>query len=593
MLFQILLGLTYSARTDEITAWTFNEQRVSKNAEIIIRSIDGYGDFYLMIQNTKQYKIFRAFNTFICNATQPAFDYISTYYIDTSNLPQNFPINPNMSGGIYHFTIYNCLSPIRITRITFSFLNTWGRLPFEKYPLLFICWIETGFYLVLFILCLINSLKHRELRVLLHYLILGTVFICTASTATSSLLFLYANDKNDRAKNINQSAISISASVLLCLRNFCLLMLSLFLVSGLSIVYERLKTKKVIMIISLSAIFTIVEFMIDSYISYSFSLGVYSLFFIFFIVLYILFTIFLVNLSSHSLNTLNAHIVMIYSANIDPETTPSYRKKELLETCKRCSIAILLIFVASSILYSVGVFYYFISYLLIAISMAVLVSIICWTCRLRYKMAATYCDDEDAYVINDGNNGNNDQQQNFVQSQFQYQLQEQNPSTNQNANATEVVNANPYSSPYSNPVQSQNQGLQQKSSQIASSLMNADDEKDDDDMSLSSSNGFSEDNNNNTNTNKSNNTNTNKSNNTNTRNNENATANNEINADIGNGNIARNDDTGNNINDAENNNNNNNNGGGNQGNLIPWEYGMKLPPMPQEDFAQNQVHPTD
>lgn len=570
--FNFLLGFVWCADTNSIRSWTFNHQRVSKNAHIIIQKIKGEGDIFLMIQNKNQFTVLSSSKYFICNGSIPLFNHISTHYVNTSILPQSFPINPNMGGGIFYFTLFNCLSSISVKRITFSFLNTWGRLPFEKYPLIYICWIESAFYIVLFILCLINSAKHTELRVTLHYLILGTVFIYTLSIIITSVLFTYANSRSDKGVDINQNIISILSSVLLCLRNFCLLALILFLVSGLSIVYEKISTSRVIMIISISAVFSVAEFLCDSYVSDNFSFGIYSLIYVIFIILYILYGALLLYLAYHSLNTLEAHLSLIYTANIDPNTTPTFRKLELLDRCRKCSIAILLFFVGSSMLYRMGVFYYFISYLIIEIAMSILISIVCWYCRLRYKMAATYCDDEEAYIVNETHNrSQNDQdtddQLDTVPTVFQYNndnnsnnkkhRNSKSPRNSRSQNQSQINN-NDQQNNQSNDQSTDQTNLQQETGNTVSVLTNPYDLKNnindiEDDRSLSSSLSTKSDS--------------------------------EISFESDVNNQSTNNNQNQNENSTQNERSNNS--------LKKWEYGMLLPPMPNEDFSQNQIHPTD
>lgn len=548
--FLFFFPFIYCASNGNIQAWTFKKERVSKNAEIIIHSIKGSGDFNLMIQNKAQHDTLTISKYFLCNSSTPIYQCMSLNPINKSELPQSFLINPNMGAGYYYFTIYNCISPMKIQRITFSFLNSWGRLPFEKYPLIFICWIESAFYLVLLILCLINSLKHTELRVLLHYLIVGTVFIFTLSTIISGVLYTYTNRKSNKVNDINQNAIWITSSILLCLRNFCLLMLILFLVSGLSIIYEIIKVSKILLILLLSALFTVSEFLCDSDVLNDISFSIYAIIYVIFIVLYILYSIFLINLSCHSMNTLEAHLVMIQDANIDPETTPTYRKIELLEHLRKCSIAILLFFVGSSILRRMGIFYYFISYLIIEIAMAILLSLVCWFCRLRYKMAATYYDDEEAYVAKETQNDSqiseySDENSRRLKTVFKYQVS----NDHKNANQSQLENRADGQFNGQRNLQNQTENLVSVlTNQYDIDNDNKDGENDNrdgenDDRSLSSELSF------------------------------------EADAD--------------NQNQNQNENNANSQNGRSESSLIKWEYGMMLPPMPQEDFSQNQVHPTD
>ena len=348
--------------------------------------------------------------------------------------------------------------------------------------------------------------------------------------------------------------------------SFCLLMLTLFLVSGLSIIYEKIKLFKVFLIIGMSALFALSEFFFNEYLSNTYSFIIYILISVFFIIIYILYSLLLFHLTYHSMNTIDAHMAMIYNSNIDPQTTPTFRKRKLLELCRKCSLSILLIFVLSSILYRMGAFYYFISFLIVEVAMAILLSIICWSCRLRYKMAATYCDDEEAYFVTDNQNQSQDQiliadqNQNIITFQYQYptnpdQMQDQPQNNSENQ---VIANSNGKNE---GKTKSQSQGqLDGQSQKIAASLTaqnDTDKVKEDDDLSLSSMhsiNGGSDD---------------------------------GFESDK----TLRTQRGENGAKKGENNTSNENQSGENT--LRQWEYGMMLPPMPQEDFTQNQVHPKD
>lgn len=398
LFFLLFLLFPFISSLDYKDHWAFHHERVSSNAIIYIHEIDGKWDFNLMIQSQRQYN---KYETFTCKNNLPTMSYVSTSKINSTGFPQAFPIMSG--GGVYYFSIFNCNRSFIINSISFSFLNSWGRLPFSKYPCIYITAVESAFYLVLFVLFIINVCNHMNLLTRLHVLIGTTIGISFLSCILSASLLISTNRKDSDFVSIKQNAIYISSSVFLCFRNFCLLMLTLFLSSGLSIVYEKLEICTVFWIVFVSGLLGILGFLFDSDALSSWPSIFRPVAFMLFIMVFVLEILYLIRLSAAALATLNAHMEMIDSAGIDSNTTPTYRKRQLLSKLRIYSIVLQGFFFVSLLLYQSGAFLYFISYLIISFANALLLSFICWKCRLRKNMAASYYSPEDSNDINPDN----------------------------------------------------------------------------------------------------------------------------------------------------------------------------------------------
>ena len=373
-------------------SWAFNVQRVSSNSQLIIHKLEGDNETNVMVQTRSQYNSLQNFGFFFCedNRTIPIHDFVSIHYVNQT--PAYVPIEDS---GTYYFSLYSCGKNFTITRIVFGFHNSWGYLFFEFYPCIYISWIEVGFYLILFILLLINACRQRGIAILLNWIIIGSTGIQMVCCTVAATLYLLSN------MNESSTGLQIAANVMSCVRTFILIVLSLFLASGLSIVYEKLPWQRIVFIIVSSAIFAVFEFLIENIATTGFSLLFEILVYLVYCILFILYAAAVYYLARKATETLSAHLVMIASYHIDPVTTPSFKKRDLLEMTKNCAICILFIVVLFSILFRIGLLYYFITFLVNAIAIAVCVGIISYQCRVRKAMSATYGDDEDAYVVDD------------------------------------------------------------------------------------------------------------------------------------------------------------------------------------------------
>ncbi|OHS98860.1 hypothetical protein TRFO_34810 [Tritrichomonas foetus] len=391
MIFILLSQITSSITIG--ATWKFNTQRVSDNSSLIIHDFTGTNLIHIMIQNSSQYNSLQNYLNFYCVSNEtwvPLLEYVSIHEVTNKEFPVFIPIEKK---GKYYFSIYSCGVPIQAKTITFWFSNSWGYLIFEKYPCLYITWIEVGFYSILLIIVIVNSCRHCNFIVLLNWIIIISIAIQMICDTVSAVLYTVSN-KNEELRGLN-----IAAQVMSCIRIFILILLSMFLASGLSIVYERLSWKKCLLIFISSAIFAVLAFFTENVTNTSSNLVFEVMVMIVYGVIFLIYGCILYYLTNEAIQTLSSHLVMIASVHIEPTTTPSYRKRELLYINRNCSTALLFLLVLSSILYRVGIFYYFITYLIIAIANAVIMCVIAYYCRLRKAMAATYGDDQEAYEV--------------------------------------------------------------------------------------------------------------------------------------------------------------------------------------------------
>lgn len=391
MLFLILARLSISAR---ILRAYFATERVSDHSSITIVATKPELEEAqsILVQTKTQYReSFRDLRNLLCYVNNtPRGEFTYNFVLD--QLPYTFDME---KGGTYMFAIYNCTNTFEISSISYYFHNSWGYLPFGRYPVKFVTWIEVAFYAILLILWIINTIHHRKIVILIHYVILVNIIIQTAASAINGCVYHFIN-LNSEARDL-----TIANNVIGFVRNFSLVLLSLLLAAGLSVVYEVLPWRKWAAIGAVSLLFAAAEFLIDSTFTEGFDILGSVLLIVLYFITYGLHVWAIYHYSLQALQTLQAHLVKCAAAHIDPVTTPSYKKIDILKFTRTAAICILLLFVLSSLCYRLGWFYYFITYIIVALFTAILYGIICWKLRIRNAMAATYGDEQDAYEIQD------------------------------------------------------------------------------------------------------------------------------------------------------------------------------------------------
>jgi hypothetical protein len=203
--------------------------------------------------------------------------------------------------------------------------------------------------------------------------------------------------KANRSENVNGWVIA--ASIALCVRHFGLISLSLFLVAGLSIVYVVLPWTTVVKCLGIALAFVLVEFLCDSEIVIRVFAWWIIIAFLLFIGIFMIYSAMIANLADAAVAVLDAHLVMCMSIGVVPETTPSERKKEMLAAMRKFARLTMAVMAMSLVFHQLISYVHFLAYIILAISTFLLHCNICWVCRLRKAMAATYGESAEDYAV--------------------------------------------------------------------------------------------------------------------------------------------------------------------------------------------------
>ncbi|OHT01416.1 hypothetical protein TRFO_31799 [Tritrichomonas foetus] len=259
-------------------------------------------------------------------------------------------------------------------------------------PVVGFFWVETVGFLIYTILFTINTLHHRNIRVILHkvlYIVLISEFILSFINASifTTLIFF--------PSNVILITLSYIISVVM---NVIVLCFSMLISTGISIVFEIIPLKQVFAIVTTSLIFGISLFLLEFMATVSISFLIYVIIIIIFCCGYIAYFTCLMHFSRIAVNALSVHLDMISQRGINPNTSPSFKKIKLLEFSRNCSVALFFFLVVCYILYFVEVLNFWSIRLVRTLFVLILYGIICWKLRIRQAMSATYGDDEDAYA---------------------------------------------------------------------------------------------------------------------------------------------------------------------------------------------------
>lgn len=283
-------------------------------------------------------------------------------------------------------------------------------------PIMGICWFEMVGYLVYTILWTINRNHHRNIQILVHkiiYTVLIAELILSAFNSISYTIML----KYPKSQIFRYLTPTISF-----LMNVAILLLSILLVSGLSVVFDSLSICQYTIIICSTLIFGIALFVLECLSKIEYNMIYFIVLLIIFVIGYIFYFLSILYLSQIAIKALVIHLDMINQRGINPNTTPSYKKIRMLRFTRNSSVALFFIMVISYVLFYADVAPYYVIYAIKAIAMLILVGIICYKCRIRQAMSSTYGDDEEAYIVNDDNNDINSK----INPDLPYKMQKQN-----------------------------------------------------------------------------------------------------------------------------------------------------------------------
>lgn len=261
-----------------------------------------------------------------------------------------------------------------------------------------IYWFETLVYLIFIFLWTKNRCKHKLISVKMH----TVIHICCSlhlafAIAQSIILTIYEFRKPFHA-------VKTGIDIIECFKTFVLSCLSLFLASGLSIVFDKITPITYMMIFTSAGFFNVMSFVLSTTAEVYIPLWLSIILCIFYVGGYMYYFGLILYLERESLNALKTHLILIAERNIDPKTTPSYRKLKLLTFARNASISMFFVIVICFILYFSTIAPYWLVTGLQCIAMAILYGIVMYMCRIRNAMASTYFDDEDAYVVDDDDN---------------------------------------------------------------------------------------------------------------------------------------------------------------------------------------------
>jgi hypothetical protein len=247
------------------------------------------------------------------------------YVYTITDPPEKFAIP---EGGFYYFYLANCSRPVRIQEISIAIHNNWGWLRWSHFPILIFGWIEVGAYLVLLILVLVNSFRNAKLRFFFHKFIIGVLIARIVTAVVNGVLYVLANRSLE-----NGNFVNVTSSVLVGIQMFILIMLSLFIATGMSTVYERIPRCDVAKMIVFSTIVAAFVSLCDTGIGTDFIWALLTI--AAFIIVFLVYWFLIESFSAKAISVLQAHLLMILAIHIDPTTTPSERKRQLLLTTKK------------------------------------------------------------------------------------------------------------------------------------------------------------------------------------------------------------------------------------------------------------------
>jgi hypothetical protein len=371
------------------SAWVFLDDRVSDSSTFTLRDVRPRGAHGLFILNPAQRSdVLGGYLTCYSNNI-PSIPYVSAWLI--SSLPASFDI---AVGGHYYFWLYRCSEPLSVAFVEYDFHNEWGYLSWSDRPILFGAWLQVAAHAVLLALIVVNWFHHSTMRLLLHRIIVISVSVELIASFVVAVCYLCAN----RSMLVRRWVIAASAAV--CVGHFAVVSLSLVVVAGLSIVYDTLDRPTIGKCIGPALAFAIFEFFSDSQIFIRIAGGlVIVVTLVSSLVIAGVYVTIVYLLLEDPIKVLDAHLAMCLATRLAPETTPSEQKTKMLVRMKYITCTAIVLVILALLLQSVVPHAHFISYFEGGLFVFVLHAWICWACRLRKEMAATYGESAEDYEI--------------------------------------------------------------------------------------------------------------------------------------------------------------------------------------------------
>jgi hypothetical protein len=315
-----------------------------------------------------------------------------TFVADSETSETHIP-----DGGRLWFYAYNCSGHISVPKLSMYLREPSGWLSPSRFPVVPMAWIETAYYVVLLVLWTINRLHHKAMGLVIHNLIFVAIFLGFVNSFSIGAQYSVANSIKGREDLI------YSAEYVPPFRNAALLMLSLFFASGVSTVIDCPSVRQTAIYVVGCVVFSVAEFLITSHVieEPSQSLAVSIILIGIYLISYVGYVVLFYYYSMRTLRILEAHLAMIDSVGIDPETTPTRRKIQMVARLRTCGALVFFVFVLSTIVYLLAFVAYWVLYLITTLMVIAMFGLISWVCRIRSKMVAQYGNDQEAYVVRD------------------------------------------------------------------------------------------------------------------------------------------------------------------------------------------------
>ena len=384
MLFFHFFLLSNALTTNVIEIGTVN---LSDNGIFLLDSLIPDTNLWVLFLNQEQRANFndQTNNIIDCDADgKPDFPNDYSYIVEKT--PSNFTIPQS---GIYSVFLSSCDIITEDIRWEASIRNSWVEVNINTQPMTIISYCEIAFYTILTIIWMKNWCKHQTQRKAIHYLIFINLVIFLVTAIINAILYnVYQNEVYADSFIASDLLVGIGNTYMIWICFVCIL--------GLSITDDRLSLKEILISIGVCLIYSIPQILIGSSFSNTFSVVLLIVLTVLFITGYIVYFILYTKISRKTISRLNSHLYIIARRGIDPKTTPSYRKIKLLKWVRAIGLLVFLFQAASTLLSAADILDQWPAYLIIRITNAILVSALCYLCRMRNAMDATFYEQSDS-----------------------------------------------------------------------------------------------------------------------------------------------------------------------------------------------------
>ena len=348
---------------------------MSDNGIFMVNELHPETNLWLLFLTKKQRATFndQTNNIIECDsAGKPIFQY--KYIFSLNSAPTNFSIDTE---GNYSVFACSCTLVDQDLKLDASIRNFWPEN--NSRPIIIISYCEIGVYFVLLILWTKNWCSHPTLRTLIHLLIYGNLIVYFVTSLMNSIFYsVYEDLLFTDTFVVNDIFNGVS--------NYYTLWICYTFALGLSSTKESLTLFQTLVSLCACLVYSVPQILIGSSFSNTFNMTVLIAMTALFLIGYFLyFALFMISLRK-TVGILQAHLVSIAKTGIDPNTTPSYRKMKMLKILAVLGLAVFLFQAISTLLSATEVLAKWPAFLIIHLLNAILVSAICYLCRIRKAM---------------------------------------------------------------------------------------------------------------------------------------------------------------------------------------------------------------